>query len=110
RTARAPPARYSFDNFVVGASNQLAYGAAQAVVAQPGAGFNPLFLHGGCGVGETHLLNAVANALASQRPLGAVACITAANVAHEMILAIEGRRMERFRRKFRGFDVLVVDD
>src|SRR5581483_4292953 len=59
---------------------------------------------------KTHLLNAVANALAYQRPLGAVACLTAENFVNEMILAIEGRRMERFRRKFRGFDVLVVDD
>src|SRR5581483_9459205 len=56
------PARYTFDNFVVGASNQVAFGAAQAVVSQPGARFNPLFIHGGCGLGKTHLLSAVAHA------------------------------------------------
>ncbi|HEY3186493.1 MAG TPA: DnaA/Hda family protein, partial [Solirubrobacteraceae bacterium] len=71
----SPPARYTFDNFVVGASNRLAYGGARAVVAQPGRRFNPLFLHGGCGLGKTHLLNAVANALAIEHPLGTVACL-----------------------------------
>ena len=94
----SPPARYTFDNFVVGSSNRLAYGAARAIVAQPGQRFNPLFLFGGCGLGKTHLLNAVANALAVERPLGTVACLSAENFVNEMILAIEGRRMERFRR------------
>jgi len=110
RAAASPPARYTFDNFVVGASNRLAYGAARAVVAQPGLRYNPLFLHGSCGVGKTHLLNAVANALAVERPLGTVACLSAENFVNEMILAIEGRRMERFRRRFRGIQTLVIDD
>ena len=106
----SPPARYTFDNFVVGASNRLAYGAARAVVAQPGLRYNPLFLYGSCGLGKTHLLNAVGNALAVERPLGTVACLSAENFVNEMILAIEGRRMERFRRRFRGIQTLVVDD
>jgi len=106
----SPPARYTFDNFVVGASNRLAYGAARAVVAQPGLRYNPLFLYGSCGLGKTHLLNALANALAVERPLGAVACLSAENFVNEMILAIEGRRMERFRRRFRGIQTLVIDD
>src|SRR5205814_7835530 len=92
----SPPARYTFDNFVVGASNRLAYGAARAVVAQPGLRYNPLFLYGSCGLGKTHVLNAVANALAVERPLGTVACLSAENFVNEMILAIERRRMERF--------------
>ena len=104
------PARYTFDNFVVGSSNRLAYGAARAVVAQPGRRFNPLFLYGGCGLGKTHLLNALANALAVERPLGTVACLSAENFLNEMILALEGRRMERFRRRFRSIQMLVIDD
>ena len=110
RPTGSPPARYTFESFVVGASNRLAYGAARAVVAQPGVRYNPLFLHGACGLGKTHLLNAVANALAVERPLGTVACLSAENFVNEMILAIEGRRMERFRRRFRGIQTLVVDD
>jgi chromosomal replication initiator protein len=110
RPPSAPPPRYTFENFVVGTSNRFAHGAARAVAAQPGGRFNPLFLFGGCGLGKTHLLSAVANALAIDRPLGTVACLSAENFVNEMILAIEARRMERFRRKFRGIQVLVIDD
>jgi chromosomal replication initiator protein len=115
RRAGRPPApptgtRFTFETFVVGASNRLAYQAARTVVAQPGARFNPLFLYGGCGLGKTHLLSAVANALAVERPLGSVACLSAENFVNEMILAIEGRRMERFRQKFRGIHTMVIDD
>src|SRR5204862_46676 len=77
---------------------------------QPGARFNPLFLCGGCGLGKTHLLSAVAAGLAHARPLGTVVCLTAENFVNEMIAALEARRMERFRRKFRGVQTLVVDD
>ncbi|HZP42263.1 MAG TPA: chromosomal replication initiator protein DnaA [Candidatus Binatia bacterium] len=105
----APPARYTFDNFVVGASNQVAFGAAQAVVAQPGARFNPLFLYGGCGLGKTHLLNAIAHKLALAGR-GAVACLSAENFVNEMIAALRADRMARFRRRFRGIETLVVDD
>jgi len=110
RPPSAPPARYTFENFVVGASNRLAYGAARAIVGEPGARFNPLFLYGGCGLGKTHLLSAVANALAYRAQLGTVACLSAENFVNEMILAIKGHRMERFRQKFRGIRVLVIDD
>ena len=110
RRSTGATARFTFDTFVVGTSNRLAYQAARTVVAQPGARFNPLFLYGGCGLGKTHLLSAVANALAVERPLGSVACISAENFVNEMILAIEGRRMERFRQKFRGIQTLVIDD
>jgi chromosomal replication initiator protein len=104
------PGRYTFDNFVVGASNQVAYGAARAVVRQPGARFNPLFLYGGCGLGKTHLLNAVAHGLALERRHGAVACLSAENFVNEMIAALRADRMARFRRRFRGIETLVVDD
>ena len=110
RPAGGATARFTFENFVVGASNRLAHQAARTVVAQPGARFNPLFLYGGCGLGKTHLLSAVANALAVERPLGSVACLSAENFVNEMILAIEARRMERFRQKFRGIQTLVIDD
>jgi chromosomal replication initiator protein len=110
RPAGAAGGRFTFESFVVGASNRLAYQAARTVVAQPGARFNPLFLYGGCGLGKTHLLGAVANVLAAERPLGSVACLSAENFVNEMILAIEGRRMERFRQKFRCIQTLVIDD
>jgi chromosomal replication initiator protein len=104
------PARYTFDNFVVGASNQVACGAARAVVAQPGARFNPLFLYGGVGLGKTHLLSAVAHGLSVERRQGAVAYIAAETFVNEWIGALKADRMAAFRRRFRGIDTLVVDD
>ena len=113
RAERVPsvaPSRYTLDSFVVGEANRVAYGAARAVLAQPGARFNPLFLCGGCGLGKTHLLSAMATSLAHTRGLGTVVCLTAENFVNEMIAALEARRMDRFRRKFRGIQTLIVDD
>jgi chromosomal replication initiator protein len=110
RPPATPPARYTFETFVVGASNRLAHNAARAIVNQPGSRFNPLFLYGGCGLGKTHLLSAVANALAYQSPIGTVASLSAENFVNEMILALRGHRMDRFRQRFRGIRVLVIDD
>jgi chromosomal replication initiator protein len=106
----APAGRYTFDTFVVGTSNQVAQGAARAVVAQPGARFNPLFLYGGVGLGKTHLLYAVAHALTQDGRHGAVATLSAENFVNEMIGALRGDRMDRFRRRFRGIGTLIVDD
>jgi chromosomal replication initiator protein len=108
--AVAAPVRYTFDNFVVGASNQVAYGAARAVVAQPGARFNPLFLYGGVGLGKTHLLSAVAHAIATERRGGTVGYLSAENFVNEMIAALRRDRMEHFRTRFRGIETLIVDD
>ena len=109
-TVGLPPPRYTFDTFVVGASNHVAFGAARAVVTRPGARFNPLFLHGGVGLGKTHLLSAVAHALAVEQRHGAVACLSAENFVNEMIAALRRDRMEQFRHRFRGIETLVVDD
>jgi chromosomal replication initiator protein len=106
-----PPSRYTFDNFVVGASNRVAFGAAQAVVAQPGARFNPLFIYSSSGLGKTHLLSAVTSALAPGYRRGAVVFVSAENFVNEMIAGLEGsRQMARFRNRFRGVETLVVDD
>jgi chromosomal replication initiator protein len=110
QAAPQPSGRYTFDTFVVGGSNQVAFGAARAVVLQPGQRFNPLFLWGGCGLGKTHLLNAVAHAVNVDRASATVACLSAENFVNEMIVAIQQHQMDRFRRRFRGIDTLVVDD
>ncbi len=110
RRAAASPARHTFDDFVVGVSNQVAYGAARAVVAQPGARFNPLFLHGGVGLGKTHLLSAIEHGIAEGRAHGKVRCLSAENFVNEMIVALQRDRMERFRQRFRAIETLVVDD
>jgi chromosomal replication initiator protein len=104
----APP-RYTFDTFVVGASNEVAYNAARAIVAQPGARFNPLFLWGGCGLGKTHLLSAVGWASRGGRRRG-VECLSAETFVNEMIGALKRDQMDRFRQRFRRIGMLVVDD
>src|SRR5688572_17697576 len=101
-----PP--YTFDGFVVGQSNVMAYRAAHSVATQPNVRFNPLFIHGGVGLGKTHLLVAVANALrASGR---AVRYLSGESFVNEMIAALQRHRMEHFRRRFRGVETLIVDD
>jgi chromosomal replication initiator protein len=98
----------TFEGFVVGQSNAMAYRAARAVVTEPGIRFNPLFIHGGVGLGKTHLLAAVANALITGgRP---VRYLSGEAFVNEMIAALRRDRMEYFRRRFRGIDTLVVDD
>jgi chromosomal replication initiator protein len=105
----ASQSQYTFDRFVVGASNQVAYGAALAVVDQPGARFNPFLVYGGPGLGKTHLTRAIGRALV-ERQRGPVACISAENFVNEMIGSLRGHRMERFRQHFRGIDTLIIDD
>jgi chromosomal replication initiator protein len=108
--ATPTPARYTFESFVVGASNRLAYDAARAVVDEPGGPFNPLFVYGGVGLGKTHLLRAVGNGLAARSPHEGVIYISAESFVNEMIVAIERRTMERFHARFRKIGTLIVDD
>ncbi len=109
-TPSPAPGRYTFETFVVGASNEVAYRAARAVVERPGVRFNPLFVHGGVGLGKTHLLGAVAHALSSQRGVGRVASLSAEQFVNEMIAGLRHDRMDHFRRRFRDIGTLIVDD
>jgi chromosomal replication initiator protein len=102
--------RCTFETFVVGRSNQVAYEAARAVVERPGARFNPLFLYGGVGLGKTHLLTAVAHALGQRNGTHTVACVSAETFVNEMITALRKHQMDRFRLRFRKIGTLIVDD
>jgi len=102
--------RYTFDNFVVGASNEIAFRAARTAVEQPGSRFNPLFLYGGVGLGKTHLLRAVAGCVAAGRGPETVLSISAEDFVNEMIVALRHDHVERFRRRFRRIATLAVDD
>src|SRR5688572_11100861 len=107
--SQSTQSQYTFYRFVVGASNQVAYSAALAVVDQPGARFNPFLVYGGPGLGKTHLTRAIGRALV-ERQRGPVACLSAENFVNEMIGSLRGHRMERFRQHFRGIDTLIIDD
>lgn len=111
RPALAPLAlKGRFDDFVVGPSNQLAYAAALHVVEHPGTAYSPLFVHGGCGLGKTHLIQAICNALAEQRPHLTWRYVTGEEFTNDYVYAIKAREQDAFRERYRGVDVLVIDD
>ena len=101
---------YTFDSFVVGPGNRLAHAAARAVAEKPGRAYNPYFIHGGVGLGKTHLLHAVCQALLRAQPslrLCYISCNAFMDLFHE---AVRAGRMNDFRNRFRTADVLVIDD
>lgn len=102
--------RYTFDRFIVGASNQFAHAAAVAVAEQPSKYYNPLFLYGGVGLGKTHLMQAIGHALKKRNPGLRITYISAEKFTNEVIASIRFERMAAFRDRFRNMDVLMVDD
>ncbi|NMB89177.1 MAG: chromosomal replication initiator protein DnaA [Chloroflexi bacterium] len=100
--------RYTFDNFVVGASNRLAHAACQAVAENPARAYNPLFLYGGVGLGKTHLLHAIGNQ-AHQQGLQ-VLYVSSEEFANDLINSIRTHNTPAFRDRYRRIDVLLIDD
>ncbi|MGH7653360.1 MAG: DnaA ATPase domain-containing protein [Gemmatimonadaceae bacterium] len=106
-----PSAAFTRETYEIGTANQLAVHAADAVIAAPGAKYNPLLIHGVSGVGKTHLLHAIGNALV-QAPGSrmVVACVHAQQFIDELIAAIQGGTVERWRARYRSVDALMIDD
>lgn len=102
--------RYTFESFVVGPFNELAFSAAQVVVKNPGIAYNPLFVYGETGRGKTHLMQAVGNHIKKLYPSKKVFYLTAERFGFEFMNAINSRTIPSFKEKFRGYDVLVMDD
>lgn len=102
--------RYTFDHFVIGKSNELAAAAAHGVSQAPGRVYNPLFVYGDTGLGKTHLMQAVAHTVLERNPTTRITFIGTEQFTNEFILAIQGRAMQEFRRRYRETDLLLVDD
>lgn len=102
--------RYNFSNFVVGSSNQFAHAACQAIANNPAHNFNPLFLYGAVGLGKTHLLHAIGNALIARLPNLRVRYISAESFTVDLIESIRKNQMPAFRERYRPLDILLVDD
>src|SRR3989344_2813964 len=102
--------RYTFDNFVVGSFNELAYAAAQAVIKQPGIVYNPLFVYGQTGHGKTHLIQAIGNHLKTNTDLKKVYYITSEKFALDYINSLQNNKINGFKEKYRKYDVLIMDD
>ncbi len=102
--------RYTFTTFVVGNSNNFAHAAARAIVQNPGSAYNPFFIWGGVGVGKTHLMQAIGQAIAEQHPDLKVLYCSSETFTNELVYALQSKTISRFKKKYRGVDILLVDD
>lgn len=100
--------RYTLDNFVVGPSNAVAYAAARKVAEAPGKAYNPLFIHGGVGLGKTHLLVAITNSVVRQK--GSVEYVSAESFTNRFLFALRNAALDAFRARYRRAKLLVIDD
>ncbi|MDB5170480.1 MAG: dnaA [Candidatus Saccharibacteria bacterium] len=102
--------RYTLDNFVVGDGNELAFAACQSIAGQPSTKYNPLLLYGGVGIGKTHLIQAVGNAIAAHDPKAKILYISTEQFVREFVQALRLRTTAAFASYYRTADVLIVDD
>ena len=102
--------KYTFDTFVVGNNNRLAFAAAQSVAEKPGKGYNPLFIYGGVGLGKTHIMQAIGNSIYQQNPNKNIAYISCETFTSEFINALQTKTINEFKKKYRSIDVFLVDD
>jgi chromosomal replication initiator protein len=103
-------AGYTFDNFVVGNSNKFAHAAALAVAKNPGKAYNPLFIYGNSGLGKTHLLLAIGQAIHDTRPEAKIAYVKGDDFTNQLVSSIRENTQMEFRQKYRNVDLLLVDD
>ncbi|HYO29459.1 MAG TPA: chromosomal replication initiator protein DnaA [Thermomicrobiales bacterium] len=102
--------RYVYDNYVVGSSNRFAHAASLSVAEHPGGKYNPFFVHGGVGLGKTHLLHAVGHRALELRPNLLISYVTSEKFTNDLIAAIRQQRMDEFRGRYREIDLLMIDD
>lgn len=102
---------YTFEEFVRGPSNSFALSAAEGVVKNPGkTGYNPLFIHGGTGLGKTHLMQSIGNELHKRNPAMAICYLTAETFLNEYVNSLQNGQLDAFRKKYRSLDMLLIDD
>ena len=101
---------YLFESFIVGTNSRLAHAASLAVASEPGKRHNPLFIYGGVGLGKTHLVHAIGNDIAARFPKKRILYASCERFANEFIQAIQTKRMEAFKERYRTVDVLLIDD
>jgi chromosomal replication initiator protein len=102
--------RYTFENFVIGESNRLARATAESIAKSPGTQYNPYVIYGGVGLGKTHLMHAIGNAMRRQHPKARVLYTTSEQFVNEYIGAVQNNALEAFRAKYRSLDCLLIDD
>ncbi|CAG0943444.1 Chromosomal replication initiator protein DnaA [Gammaproteobacteria bacterium] len=101
---------YTFQRFVEGKSNQLARAAAMQVARNPGSAYNPLFIYGGVGLGKTHLMQSIGNAIVAERPSANVAYVHSEQFVQDMVSALRHNTISEFKKTYRSLDALLIDD
>ena len=102
--------KFTFDTFVVGASNQFAHAASRAIADAPGKAYNPLFIFGGVGLGKTHLMNAIGNKIIDQQNNVKLLYAPAEQFTNEFVYSMRNDKMDEFKAKYRNLDILIIDD
>lgn len=102
--------RYTFDSFIIGDRNRLAWAAAKGVADRPGTAYNPLYLYGGVGLGKTHLMQAVGNEIIARTPQKRVLYVSCEQFTNEYVAAVQKGKTEQLKQKYRGVDVFLMDD
>ena len=102
--------KYNFDDFVVGTNNRFAHAASLAIAESPAKAYNPFFIYGGVGLGKTHLMHAIGNALAVSAPKTKILYMSSEEFTNQLITAIQKRTTHQFRQRYRHVDVLLIDD
>ncbi len=102
--------RYTFESFIVGSGNELAYAACQAIASSPGTKYNPLFVYGGVGIGKTHLIQAVGNEVLARKPDASIVYASTEQFVQEFVDSLRFKKTTDFAKHYRSADVLIVDD
>jgi chromosomal replication initiator protein len=102
--------KFTFEKFIVGTKNRLAYAAAEGVSDQPGTLYNPLYIYGGVGLGKTHLLQAIGNKILDNNPQAKVIYVSCESFMNEFAMALNQKRPDSFKQKYRNVDVFLIDD
>lgn len=102
--------RYTFESFVVGPFNELAFAAAQAVIKNPGIAYNPLFIFGNTGHGKTHLIQSIGNSIKAVNPSKKIYYFTSEKFSNDFVSSVQANKVNQFKEKYRKYDVLIMDD
>src|SRR3989338_5452901 len=102
--------RYTFDSFVIGPFNEIAYAAAQAVIKKPGTAYNPLFIYGNTGHGKTHLIQSIGNYIKNHYPSKKVHYVTSEKYVVDYVGSMQTNKINQFKDKYKKYDVLIMDD
>lgn len=102
--------RYTFETFIIGPFNELAYAASQTIIKTPGSAYNPLFIYGETGRGKTHLMQAIGNKIKANFPDKKVFYMTSERFGNELLTALQEGKGQQFKEKYRKYDVLIMDD